>query len=276
MGWDRRFWQGVPRCRPAERGPSSDKGYRSDTVRQANDRARAQRDPDPPRLETPPCRPVTGNDSVLHHCTRTDEGSHVCCILQEHFEQDGDIFLVMSLCTQGDLARHLKVQAAFSERQAAKWVAQLLEGLAYLHSKLVVHRDLKLSNILLDAGTCSSVRLHARAHNESTVVELSPPLLVYLTTDTHRPMQTSTSGSRTSVWRCSCRTKPNGSAPTAARRTTPRPRSSGSEATAGCPTCGPSGACFTLWWPAPSPSNPRTRCPKATTLWHTRSPCLSR
>lgn len=38
----------------------------------------------------------------------------------------------------------------FSEPQAAYLVKQVLSGVAYLHSKGIVHRDLKLENLLLD------------------------------------------------------------------------------------------------------------------------------
>lgn len=38
----------------------------------------------------------------------------------------------------------------FSEPQAAYLVKQVLSGVEYLHSKGIVHRDLKLENLLLD------------------------------------------------------------------------------------------------------------------------------
>lgn len=62
-------------------------------------------------------------------------------------------FLVMEYCEQ-DLASLLdNMQAPFSEAQIKCIMLQLLEGMTFLHSRFVVHRDLKVSNLLMtDAG----------------------------------------------------------------------------------------------------------------------------
>ena len=65
--------------------------------------------------------------------------------LYEAYERRRHIYLVMELCPNGDLS-----DRTFSEKEAAVLVRQILEAVAYMHSKGVVHRDLKLENIMLD------------------------------------------------------------------------------------------------------------------------------
>jgi len=66
------------------------------------------------------------------------------------FESDEKIFLVMEYVPGGELYDHI-VQKKFSEEEALKIFAQLMKGVNYLHQRNVVHRDLKLENILLDS-----------------------------------------------------------------------------------------------------------------------------
>jgi len=44
----------------------------------------------------------------------------------------------------------LKQNKTFSIIDAKKYMLQLIEAMLYLRSKLIVHRDLKLSNLLLN------------------------------------------------------------------------------------------------------------------------------
>ena len=50
----------------------------------------------------------------------------------------------------GELAKVLKQAKKFTERQIKFYSVQLILGLQYLHLSNVMHRDLKLENLLLD------------------------------------------------------------------------------------------------------------------------------
>lgn len=67
------------------------------------------------------------------------------------FETKESIFLVMPLFAGGDLvdAMNRRVRKRLSESEARLVVRQLLQALAYLHRRGIIHRDVKPENVLL-------------------------------------------------------------------------------------------------------------------------------
>ncbi|XP_011880255.1 PREDICTED: serine/threonine-protein kinase PLK4 [Vollenhovia emeryi] len=67
------------------------------------------------------------------------------------FENAHYVYLVLELCHNGELQRYLKAQGTktLSEEHAAYIIKQVVQGLLYLHSHQILHRDLSLSNLLL-------------------------------------------------------------------------------------------------------------------------------
>ncbi|MED6246050.1 Cyclin-dependent kinase 10 [Ataeniobius toweri] len=75
-------------------------------------------------------------------------------VVGSHLES---LFLVMSYCEQ-DLASLLEnMQTPFSEAQVKCIVLQLLRGLEYLHHSFIIHRDLKVSNLLMTDEGCVKI-----------------------------------------------------------------------------------------------------------------------
>ena len=70
--------------------------------------------------------------------------------LHEVLEDDANIYLILELCHGGDLDHMLTRSKAgrFSERQAARVMKSLMQSVAFCHSMGIIHRDLKLTNIL--------------------------------------------------------------------------------------------------------------------------------
>lgn len=67
------------------------------------------------------------------------------------FEEEGDIYLVFEHVDGQTLDKVLDKEARLPQERALKIFGGVAASLAYAHSKNVVHRDLKLSNIMLSA-----------------------------------------------------------------------------------------------------------------------------
>jgi polo-like kinase 1 len=68
----------------------------------------------------------------------------------EHFFEDADnAYILLELCRNQSLSDLMRRRKRLSESEVRFYMRQLVEGLAYLHENLVIHRDLKLGNLFL-------------------------------------------------------------------------------------------------------------------------------
>lgn len=70
--------------------------------------------------------------------------------LYTFFEDEHCVYLVLELCRNGELAKHVRTCGVLSEQQARRFMQQIVDGLVYLNGRSILHRDLSLSNLLLD------------------------------------------------------------------------------------------------------------------------------
>ena len=78
---------------------------------------------------------------------------HDCVVkLYETFETKRHMLLAMELCAGGDLLNYVRKRKKLDEISAKVIFRQIIKGLGYIHRKRILHRDIKLDNILLDGN----------------------------------------------------------------------------------------------------------------------------
>lgn len=70
--------------------------------------------------------------------------------LEEVIQNDKYIGIVLEYASGGELFDHILTHRYLKDNVACRLFSQLISGVHYLHSKGIVHRDLKLENLLLD------------------------------------------------------------------------------------------------------------------------------
>ncbi|KMU82535.1 serine/threonine-protein kinase KIN4 [Coccidioides immitis H538.4] len=70
--------------------------------------------------------------------------------LHEMVETDRHIGIILEYASGGELFDYILNQRYLKDHAARRLFAQLVSGVGYLHKKGIVHRDLKLENLLLD------------------------------------------------------------------------------------------------------------------------------
>ncbi|KAG7271918.1 hypothetical protein CRUP_024568, partial [Coryphaenoides rupestris] len=70
--------------------------------------------------------------------------------LLDILETENSYYLVMELCPGGNLMNRIYDKNRLEERETQKYVRQLVMAVEHLHRAGVVHRDLKIENLLLD------------------------------------------------------------------------------------------------------------------------------
>ncbi|XP_064629382.1 serine/threonine-protein kinase par-1-like [Lineus longissimus] len=88
--------------------------------------------------------------------------------LYEIMETENCYYLVLELCEGGDLMEHICNKKRLEEKEVRKYMRQIISAVEYLHRAGILHRDLKVENLLLsqnkdvkiiDFGLSNSVKV---------------------------------------------------------------------------------------------------------------------
>ncbi|XP_074651210.1 uncharacterized protein LOC141905968 isoform X2 [Tubulanus polymorphus] len=71
--------------------------------------------------------------------------------LYEIMETENCYYLVVELCEGGDLMEHICQRKRLEEKEVLRYMKQIISAVDYLHKAGILHRDLKVENLLLGA-----------------------------------------------------------------------------------------------------------------------------
>jgi serine/threonine protein kinase len=67
------------------------------------------------------------------------------------FQTESKLFLVMDYCPGGDLGKLLAKKKALKEEEVRLYISELILAFEALHKNMIVFRDLKPDNVVLDS-----------------------------------------------------------------------------------------------------------------------------
>jgi len=75
--------------------------------------------------------------------------------LRDSFEEPNKFFLVMELCRGGELFDRIVEKNHYNEKEARDVMRILFDALQYAHANGIVHRDLKVSTMVVHGALVS-------------------------------------------------------------------------------------------------------------------------
>ncbi|XP_015228723.1 PREDICTED: serine/threonine-protein kinase PLK3 [Cyprinodon variegatus] len=98
------------------------------------------------RVSKPHQREKITNEIDLHRSL-----SHKHVVKFSHFFEDSEnIYIFLELCSRKSLAHIWKERRTLTEPEVRYYLRQIISGLKYLHSRGILHRDLKLGNFFIN------------------------------------------------------------------------------------------------------------------------------
>ncbi|KAJ3304324.1 hypothetical protein HDV03_002939 [Kappamyces sp. JEL0829] len=113
---------------------------------------------------------------------KVSKGHKNVVTLHDFFESPNNLYLVMDLCTGGELFDRILDIGHFYEEDAAKIIKTTCDATAYLHEHHIVHRDIKPENLIFKTRDADSELLLADFGLSRITDDHDTPLRTYVGT----------------------------------------------------------------------------------------------
>lgn len=101
------------------------------------------------KIINPKCLPEHGMRALKNEVGLMRMLDHPHIVKLYEVFHDTSIYLVMELCSGGELFDAIIKESSFSEHRASGYMKQIFGAVFYLHKHAIVHRDLKPENLIL-------------------------------------------------------------------------------------------------------------------------------
>jgi len=88
------------------------------------------------------------NEIKIHHSINHE---HIVKF-ERFFEDKTNVYILLEICPNNTLMELVKRRKRLTETETQVYMWQLIKAVTYMHSQNIIHRDLKLGNLFLDAS----------------------------------------------------------------------------------------------------------------------------
>lgn len=89
------------------------------------------------------------------HCQRSVSSEYIVKLIDVQ-KTENNFYLILEYCEGGDLGTFIRKKGPVTEEIAQKWIREIVEGFKALYNKNIIHRDLKLQNILMTENSAQA------------------------------------------------------------------------------------------------------------------------